>query len=103
MSRKYHIGLSLLIFMLVHTLGRAEVNSSSVTSRVEVGLQIHTEPDSVLAVTTADTGESLLFLGRKLAFEAKKRLNLTTEEEEKEEEKKKDFTLRFFGITYERK
>jgi hypothetical protein len=55
---------------------------------------------------TSNTGESLLFLGKKLWFETRKRLNLATEEELKAEAVKegedKKVKLRLGGFEVEK-
>lgn len=51
---------------------------------------------------TLDTKESISYLGSKLMFQVKKRMNLTSEDEEKAEEKKsKKVALSFLGIKIE--
>jgi len=46
-----------------------------------------------------DTGESLTYMGRKLWFEMKRRLNLTTEEEEKAQKaEERNVRLKLGGI-----
>lgn len=51
---------------------------------------------------TLDTKESLSYLGSKLMFQVKKRMNLTTEAEENAEERKnKKVALSFLGIKIE--
>jgi|GEM_PF-5685132 len=109
LGRIYRFIICLSIF-----LGVAPVDVKGQTSPDSTAIELPVFADSQSLVSNSDTvvvqeiktasaGESLIFLGKKLAFEAKKRLNLTTEEEEKEEEQKKDYTLKFFGITFERK
>lgn len=49
------------------------------------------------------TGETLGFLGRKMWFEVRRRLNLTTEEEEKtQREAERNYRLRVGGIKLEK-
>lgn len=51
------------------------------------------------ATQELDTGESLTYMGRKLWFEMKRRLNLTTEEEEKAQKaEERNVRLKLGGI-----
>lgn len=49
-----------------------------------------------------DQGESLLYIGRKLWFETRKRLNLASEEEVKAQEEEKKVKLRLGSFQIER-
>ena len=72
-------------------------------TQVAVAAQVKEEKPSTTTaqeqVAEPGTGESISYIGRKLWFEMRKRLNLTTEEEENEQRmEEQSYKLRIGGI-----
>ena len=80
---------------LLHTESYAQTNASD-------SLIVKPKKSTVVKPKTLDTKESISYLGSKLMYQVKKRMNLTTEKEENDEEKKnKKVALSFLGIKIE--
>jgi hypothetical protein len=95
--------VSLLALTTAALLHAQEPAKPTTTAQKPVATVPSATPATKVTPSTTDqldTGESLSFLGRKLWFEVRRRMNLTTEEEESEQrEREKDVRLKVGSIS----
>ena len=95
--------VSLLAMTTVALLHAQEPAKPTTTAQKPVATVPSATPAATVDPNTTDqldTGESLSFLGRKLWFEVRRRMNLTTEDEENEQrEREKDIRLKVGSIS----
>lgn len=92
-----------LLPLVVLAVGLALARDGMAQQAASVPFPVQQAREEVKEPEALGTGETLGFLGRKMWFEVRRRLNLTTTEEEKaQREAERSYRLRVGGIKVEK-